>query len=395
MSYDADVIVAGAGPAGATAAATLVQHGLRVILCDRATFPRDKTCGDGLITDTIQVLKRLGLYEPVSAQAYCGTHLRIVSPGGVHLLCRTPFLVMPRVEFDAVLFAHACQAGAEFRHVIVEAPIEADGRVTGIVGRTASGGATVELRAPLTVLATGAGAQVLQRFDPAARAGASAMAIRIYGRPARPLPDNHPIIALEKDLLPGYTWAFPTRTGVVNIGVGVISGRGARRGINLRDRLDRLVAGGGLLGGILGPLQVDTEYRGAPLRTGLTGSSFGRPGLAIVGDAAGMTYPISGEGIGKAMESSLLVAELIGRGVPLPAVGIEYRDALQSRYRARFVGYQRAERWMTLPGVADYVARRALRSTWVRERLEGILAERTNPGRILSFRALWRLATRN
>jgi geranylgeranyl reductase family protein len=395
MRYDADVIVAGAGPAGSTAAAVLAQRGLRVVLCDRAAFPRDKTCGDGLITDTIQMLTRLGLYENVSAQAYCGTHLRILSPGGIHLLCRTPFLVMPRVEFDAVLFAHARQAGADFRQVIVEAPIETNGHVSGIVGRTARGGATVELRAPLTVLATGAAAQVLQRFDPGARQSASAMAIRIYGRPSRPLPGNHPIIALEKDLLPGYTWAFPTRSGAVNIGVGVISGRDARRGINLRNRLDHLVAGGGLLGSQLGPLQVDSEYRGAPLRTGLTGSSFGRPGLAIVGDAAGTTYPISGEGIGKAMESSLLVADLIERGVPLPSVGVEYRDALQARYRDRFVAYQRAEWWMTLPGVADYVARRANKSPWVRERLEGILSERTNPARIFSLRALWRLATKH
>jgi geranylgeranyl reductase family protein len=394
MSYDADVIVAGAGPAGSTAAARLALHGLRVVLCDRAVFPRDKTCGDGLITDTIETLKALGLYDEVARQAYCGTHLRIVSPGGIQLLCRTPFLVMPRFEFDAVLYTHALSAGAAFRQVIVEAPIESDGRVGGIIGRTATG-STVELRAPLTVLATGAAAQVLQRFDPTARSAASAMAIRAYARSSRPLPDNHSIIALEKDLLPGYTWAFPTASGSINVGVGVISGKGLKPAVNLRDRLDHLVAGGGLLGGILGPLRTEGEYRGAPLRTGLTGSSFGRPGLAIVGDAAGTTYPISGEGIGKAMESSMLVAELVERGVPLPSVGVEYPAALQARYRDRFVGYQRAEWWMTLPGVADYVARRAVRSIWVRERLEGILSERTNPGRIFSLRALWRLATRN
>lgn len=394
MSYDADVIVAGAGPAGSTAAARLAHHGLRVILCDRAAFPRDKTCGDGLITDTLETLKRLGLYDEVARQAYCGTHLRIVSPGGIHLLCRTPFLVLPRFEFDAVLFRHALTAGVSFRQVIVEAPIEANGRVEGIIGRTATGSSTVELRAPLTVLATGAAGQVLQRFDAAARASASAIAIRAYAQSAPP-PDNHPIIALEKDLLPGYTWAFPTASGRINVGVGVISGKGPKRSVNLRDRLDHLVAGGGLLGGILGPLRMTSEYRGAPLRTGLTGSSFGRPGLAIVGDAAGTTYPISGEGIGKAMESSMLVADLVERGVPLPSVGVEYRAALQTRYRDRFVGYQRAEWWMTLPGVADYVARRANKSPWVRERLEGILSERTNPGRIFSLRALWRLATRN
>ena len=394
MSADADVIVAGAGPAGAIAAATLAQQGLRVIVCDRAAFPRDKTCGDGLITDTIQVLEAIGLYDRVAQQAYCGTHLRIVSPGGIHLLCRTPFLVLPRLELDQLLVLHAVGAGADLRRLLVEAPVEADGRVVGVQARTA-GGALVELRAPLTILATGAAGQVLQRFDATARPTASAMAIRIYGRPARPLPDNHPIIALEKDLLPGYTWAFPTRSGALNIGVGVISAAVFKRRINLRARLDQLVAGGGLLGAILGPFDPESEYRGAPLRTGMTGSILGRPGLAIVGDAAGTTYPISGEGIGKAMESSLVVSELIASGVALPDVGPRYRDAVQARYGERFRGYQLAEQWMTVPGVADYVARRANRSGWVLKGLEGILAERTNPGRILSFRALWRLATRH
>ena len=394
MSADADVIVAGAGPAGAIAAATLAQQGLRVIVCDRAAFPRDKTCGDGLITDTIQVLESIGLYDRVAHQAYCGTHLRIVSPGGIHLLCRTPFLVLPRLELDQLLVLHAVGAGADLRRLLVEAPVEADGRVVGVQARTA-GGALVELRAPLTILATGAAGQVLQRFDATARPTASAMAIRIYGRPARPLPDNHPIIALEKDLLPGYTWAFPTRSGALNIGVGVISAAVFKRRINLRTRLDQLVAGGGLLGAILGPFDPESEYRGAPLRTGMTGSILGRPGLAIVGDAAGTTYPISGEGIGKAMESSLVVSELIASGVALPDVGPRYRDAVRARYGERFRGYQLAEQWMTVPGVADYVARRANRSEWVRERLEGVLAERTNPGRILSVRALWRLATRH
>jgi flavin-dependent dehydrogenase len=364
-----------------------------VILCDRAAFPRDKTCGDGLISDAIQVLQAIGLYDRVVQQAYVGTHLRIVSPGGIHLLCRTPFLVLPRLDLDHLLVSHAVGAGAAFRQLIVDAPVEADGRVVGVRAR-ARDGSTVELRAPLTVLAIGAEAQVLQRFDATARPTASAMAIRSYGRPSRPLPDNHPIIALEKDLLPGYTWAFPTRSGAVNLGVGVIAA-GARRRINLRTRLDHLAAGGGVLGAILGPFAPESEYRGAPLRTGLTGSILGRAGLAIVGDAAGTTYPISGEGIGKAMESSLVVCELVAHGVPLPDVGSRYRDVVQARYSSRFRGYQMAERWMSVPGVVDYVARRANRSPWVREHLEGVLAERTNPRRIFSLRALWQLATRS
>ena len=64
-----DVLVIGAGPAGSVAAMRLAQAGMRVVLCDRAVFPRDKTCGDGLIADALAVLKTLGLEQPAHETA--------------------------------------------------------------------------------------------------------------------------------------------------------------------------------------------------------------------------------------------------------------------------------------------------------------------------------------
>ena len=126
---------------------------------------------------------------------------------------------------------------------------------------------------------------VLTKFDPPARVAPSGIAVRTYARRRAAADTQDLFIALERDLLPGYAWAFPTREGLWNIGVGVLDSQSSASKINLRDRLDRLLAGAGVLGARLGPMDAVEPYRGAPLRTGLTGSSLGRPGLAIVGEA--------------------------------------------------------------------------------------------------------------
>ena len=396
MPFDADVIVAGAGPAGAAAAWRLAAAGRRVILCDRHAFPRDKACGDGLIADTRAVLRSLGIDAEVAAASRRAAVLHTFSPGGVEVRFDADFLVVPRERFDALLVEHATAAGADLRHASVEAPIREDGRVVGVMARTAGREAAAPLRAPLTLLATGAEAAVLKKFDPHARTAASGLAVRTYARLAGGGTIDDLYISLERDLLPGYAWAFPAPDGLINVGVGAITERGLRaQQINLRERLDGLMAGRGRLGGLLGPMRSDGRHRGAPLRTGLAGVRHGEPGLAIVGEAAGTTYAVTGEGIGKAMESGLLAAELAERaGDALPGVGPAYAEALTRRYAARFDAYTRAERWVARPHVADFVARRANRSRWVHDRLTGVIMERDLPNKVFSATSLWKLLTK-
>ena len=103
MAADADVIVAGAGPAGSVAAAMLASRGMRVALCDRAVFPRDKTCGDALIADSLAVIERLGLTARVAARAASSSALGVVTPGGVATSIPGALRVLPRCELDAIL----------------------------------------------------------------------------------------------------------------------------------------------------------------------------------------------------------------------------------------------------------------------------------------------------
>jgi flavin-dependent dehydrogenase len=364
-----------------------------VVLCDRSRFPRDKACGDGLIADSIGALRTLGLETEVRARARAASRLRVFSPGGVEMTFESEFLVIPRAVFDAMLVERAIAAGATFEQAIVERPHVEQDRVAGVVVRV--NGQERTWRAPLTVLATGGAAAVLRKFDSLARAEPSGLAVRTYARQTSGPPLSELMISLERDLLPGYAWAFPAPDGLLNVGVGIIGGDAAAQPeVNLRARLDALLAGAGFIGAAIGPLRDAARYRGAPLRTGLTGSSFSRPGLAIIGEAAGTTYAVSGEGIGKAMESGMLLAEIVASGVPLHQAGARYASLLTFRYGSRFRAYATAERWIARPFIADYVARRANQSRWVHDRLTGIITERALPDRVFSARSIWRLMTR-
>jgi geranylgeranyl reductase family protein len=397
LSPDFDVIVAGAGPAGSVAARRLAEVGRRVLLCDRAAFPRDKTCGDGLIADALAVLKTLGLEEAVRNESCGASRLLVISPGGVEVRFQSTFLVLPRKRFDQLLFERAVGAGADFRQLVVEGPIRDGDRVVGIRARRPASQQSVEFRAPLTLLATGAEGGVLKRFDESARVAPSGFAIRTYAVRADGGGLSDLVISLERDLLPGYAWAFPAPDGVMNVGVGALSSRSLRsQGINLNSRLDALLAGRGQLGAMLGPLRAVERQKGAPLRTGLVGSRLGQPGLAVIGEAGGTTYAVSGEGIGKAMESAMQVADLAAAaGDRLESVGLDYAKLMVQRYASRFEAYTTAERWIARPVVADYVARRANRSRWVHDRLTGIINEGDLPNRVFSARSIWRLLTRS
>ena len=263
-----EIIIAGAGPAGSVAALQLARAGRRVLLLDRHDFPRDKTCGDGLIADSIGALTALGLAEDVSARSQRTSRLLVVAPSGTQVRFETAFWVLPRLVLDDLLFSKAREAGAEFRRVIVDGPIREGGRVAGVVAHEPKRDATIELRAPLTLLATGASSGILRKFDPSARNEPSGYAVRTYAeRPAGELSEL--IISLDRDLLPGYAWAFPAPGGMINLGIGALRSRRLREdAVNLRQGLDRLLAGQGSLGRILGPLTAAQPYQGAH-RTGI------------------------------------------------------------------------------------------------------------------------------
>lgn len=404
---ECDVLVVGAGPAGSAAALTLARAGLQVVLVDQHAFPRDKVCGDGLIPDAHNALRKLGVLDTVMAQAQASSHVGCIGPRGGRVDVPGVLAVLPRKQLDDILCRAAVAAGARmFAPVRFTAPIEEGGQERGtVVGATLHHGHTQRaLRARWVLLATGAVPQALLAAGMSQRHTPSGVALRGYVKNDAMVGRIDKLeIVWHRALSPGYGWIFPCRDGVFNIGVGIADshdqhrdGKLTKRELNLRHVMDdftriyaparELMQGGTLLGAM----------KGAPLRCTLEGARYTRPGLMVIGEAAGSTYSFTGEGIGKALETGIHAAEAVLDGRARNTGEADVRAAFEASLLAlkpRFELYKRANFVNRHPWLADLLIWRANKSAKLVRRMSGVLNETSNPGHLVTVKGLVRLFT--
>lgn len=389
-----DALVIGAGPAGAAAAWALARAGHDVALIDREMFPRDKTCGDGLIPDSLEALDEMGLRQATLRDAFRPPALHLVAPSGESFSLAGEFLCLPRQRFDALLVQAATSAGARMMAPMSALrPLECGGVVSGARFRSAAG--ERDVRARFTLLATGANATVTQAFGLSRFLKPNAVAGRAYFRVPAPLAAEHPHLSIvyERSLCPGYGWIFPGPDRRYNIGVGFFTD-GRRSTPSLRDLWERFTTGFTPAARMVAQSEALTGFRGAPLRTGLHDAALGRPGLLALGDAAAMTYPATGEGIGKAMQSGLLAARLVSAALagrmPSGAVHDTYDARFRRQFATRYQAYWTAQAWSSRPWLLNLLTSRANAGRFVRRELETLIAETGNPLRLFSVPGLVR-----
>lgn len=215
-----DVIVVGAGPAGATTAMILAQHGYDVLMLDRYDFPRDKACGDGIPAGAWRRLLERGMGEKIDGAVARGdmypiSGMRLMSPRGnvIEAAFNEPdgqlSYVMPRVHFDALIQQHAVDSGAEFRAAAVKEPLIEDGRVVGVMAQL--NGAVKPIRSKLVVGADGVTSIITRNLRPKDAQHKDehrAIALRAYIRGMEVFPGEVEFF-LYDDILPGYAWIFP------------------------------------------------------------------------------------------------------------------------------------------------------------------------------------------
>lgn len=303
-----DVVVIGAGPAGAAAAIRAARGGATVRVFEKAGQGRDKVCGDGLTPRAVHALNELDI-------DMAGSHridgLRMIANATRREL-RWPATgrfaahgaVWPRRHLDAHLVKAAIEAGAEIEWNTEATPILDGDRVIGVE----AGGHRWE--AGLTIVATGAPGSVARLLG-AQRVEDEpfGLAIRTYAETPRHA-DRHleACLTLRDDQgtpVPGYGWMFPAGDGTVNIGVGALSTMKGFKKLNLNTLLDSyrdLVNDEWELG----------EYLERPRAWRLPMSVQRRhgPGWVAIGDAAGLINPMNGEGIDYGLESGMLAADL-------------------------------------------------------------------------------------
>ncbi|MFF0654514.1 geranylgeranyl reductase family protein [Micromonospora tulbaghiae] len=307
-----DLVVVGAGPAGAAAALGARRAGAaRVLLLDRSDFPRDKACGDGIAAHALDVLAELGVTGAVDGYAPLPA-LRLVGPAG-GTVARTlprPAYTVPRQVFDARLVAAAVAAGAELRrHTVRRVEIAAD--------RVLLDG---ELSARAVVGADGAGSVVRRALGhPVNPDRHLALAIRGYApAPAGP---HEQLIVTSAARWPAYAWAFPIGDGRANVGYGeVLRGEPLTRA----HLLDRMAA---VLPGVDPATVTDLRAHHLPLSTHRPAPGRGR--VLLAGDALSLINPFTGEGIFYALRSGAL-AGAAAAGSPAEAARA-YAAALRAR----------------------------------------------------------------
>ena len=206
----------------------LASAGHHVLIADQRTFPRDKVCGDGLISDSLHALGALGVEAEVTREAWRGRELRVSrAEPSVHVRLRGDFACLPRERLDDILLTAARRAGADFRQATAVSPLLDGPRVAGAQFRTP--GSPLEVRASVTVLAVGANPTVLDAFGLAGPKRPDAVAGRAYyeATPDAARAIDHLVIAYDREWCPGYGWIFPSPERRFNIGVGLFGAAAA------------------------------------------------------------------------------------------------------------------------------------------------------------------------
>jgi menaquinone-9 beta-reductase len=347
---ETDVLVVGAGPGGSAAGYHLARAGLDVTVVDKAAFPREKVCGDGITPRGVKAMLRMGIdvddpgFERVDGLRVYSRHASI-SLRWPDLRDYPDFgLVRTRHDFDELLARRAEKAGARLlESTEAVAPLTANGDIAGATVRTTGDGdaAEREVRARYVLAADGAASRFASgagvRRNPARPLGIAARRYFRIDRTPGPWLESWLDLWDGDLLLPGYGWLFPLADGTVNVGAGMLNTFAGFKEISAQRLFDAFIA---MLPSEWGVGEDAAEGRvlSGPLPMGFSRSPLATPGMLVLGDAAGIVNPFNGEGIAYAMESAELAAELVHDALVTDRRGIAmmYPIVLRERYGRYF-----------------------------------------------------------
>ena len=324
--------IVGAGPAGTAAAAHLGRLGVKdVVLLDKHTFPRDKTCASGVSPNGVKVLRELGVWDEVRPHAYSIQGARIVTPGGHEAWVRAgpeiEAIVCLRRTLDHAILRRAESAGVRFvPHFTAARLLTEGGRVAGCVAKDGR-----EVRARVTVIAGGTHCDLVPRRP--RRKIIQAIMGWWEGVPFR---EHHVEMLFDRSLLPLYGWLFPEGDGRVNIGIAYEDPKGEKNARELfRSFLDRHFADRLQRATLVG------DFKGHPITYSYRIAKLYSPGRLVIGESGRLTHPATAEGIYQGMRSGMFAAECLRdvmvSGVDERAAFASYERRCRAEFRSSFV----------------------------------------------------------
>lgn len=323
VSLHTQVIIIGAGPAGVGASIYLSKAGIPHVILEKEVFPRDKVCGDACSGKTAFVLRKANpewLHEIYrTSEGYLPSHgIIFVAPNGKSLSIpygdnlrpgeAAPGFTSPRMVFDNFLFEKIdSQYATVYQSTSVK---EIKQNKEGVTVSFTNNGTSYEVSAPLIIGADGDKGISRKTLLPAhADAKASAVGLRAYYEGVQGL-DKTNFIELHflPEVLPGYLWIFPLPNGMANVGVGIISSVVRNKKINLREQMLKAIEHNPTISQRFKNAKLHGKIQGWGLPMGMEKLPMSGDRFMLVGDAASLIDPFSGEGIGNALYSGMLAA---------------------------------------------------------------------------------------
>ncbi|MEM6645009.1 MAG: NAD(P)/FAD-dependent oxidoreductase [Bacteroidota bacterium] len=322
---DYDVLIAGAGPAGTTAGTLLAREGRRVLIADKATFPRDKTCGDAISGKSVDALKALGLIDQMQdGPTIDSWGILFSSAAGDEVAIPftkdyskpvPPGYLATRVDFDNLLLETAVESGCTvWQNTAVTGLVRNGEAVTGMTVKR--DGEVHTLNAPLVLGADGAYSVVARELGMTQLDEDHYYAsVRGYYEGVTGFLDHHFIeLHFVEEAAPGYFWIFPMPDGKANVGLVVLSRTVKQKGLKLKRLLADMIAHPRFAARF-----ANARPLGTPKGWGLPLASKPKPmagdGWMLLGDAASLIDPFTGEGIGNAMVSGMHAAQWAGKAL--------------------------------------------------------------------------------
>ena len=388
MSKIFDVVIVGGGPAGSAAAMFCARYGLEVCLIEKAQFPRDKICGDAISGKSMTILKELGFFEEIAALP--SARIEAITFGNpdhdtvtIPLLGDKrqglpPGLVIRRYIFDDFLFQKARQQVATvYEGYQVNRLIFNGEQVIGVDARSSDLNHTISVLGKVIVGADGFNSVVARQtglfeHDPEHWV----VALRQYYKNVKGL-DHKIELHYIDEVQPGYLWLFPAGDGLANIGIGMLHKSLKKRKVQLAQAMKKAIQS---------PFFADRFAEAEPLEEPVgwnlpVGSKHRKnygAGFLLLGDAAGLIDPFTGEGIGNALYSALIAAQTISEAVK------------KNDFSERFLSKYDQQLWQTLGDelqvstklqrigrirpLLNFVIKKAARSNHVREIISGMMA---------------------
>ena len=383
-----DVLILGAGPGGAATALFLAKENIPCIVVDKAVFPRDKICGDALSGKVVEILNR-----------YDRSFVEKLSLDPIQLNCWGVTFVAPNLEELSIPFRNKPKKTDEkreiapgfitkrydFDHFMVKEVkkhdgvnlmegVEIDQFVKTPKGFTCSDkSGNYIIHAKLVIDGSGAHSQFAKKIGKLeVEKEHHCAGLRVYYKGVTGIKEGNYIeLHFLKDFLPGYFWIFPLADGQCNVGVGMRSDYVGKKRINLKTELNNIIQKYPQLSERFKNAEPVDDIRGYGLPLGSKKRAISGDNYMLIGDAASLIDPFTGEGIGNAILSGYTAAQQAKEAIEIKNFSgtalKKYDEAIYRRLGDELSLSYRMQKLVKYPWLFNFVVRKANRNKVLRE----------------------------